>query len=289
MVAWILVPCLVQLRTEFNLIAPNRDKRSDGSIGDDAHADNVSDHNPDETGNVPIRDVDKINEVHAIDVDKDLRVPGLTMEQVVQHILGRCRSGKEKRLRYIIYNRRIWEAKNDWRQRAYNGTNLHTEHVHFSASYVTALEANTASWHLEDLIKKPEPPKEDSMALDNTDKSFISGNPSYGLCQTQTWATGGGQHSQVGDAVLNTGYPKAPGEQRQAAWKNLQDLQTDLTEAKETLERIDTAIGGGVPAGDIAACKSMLEQLTEDPYGMTDPEQHPIIACLRWVAANPPA
>ncbi len=91
MASWILVPCLAELRSEFDEIAPGRDRSSDGSIGDPAHADRSSDHNPDETGNVPIRDADKVNEVHALDVDADLRTPGLSMETVVQLLLFRCR------------------------------------------------------------------------------------------------------------------------------------------------------------------------------------------------------
>lgn len=151
MADWILVPCLVQLRDEFNLIAPDRDKKSDGSIGDPAHEERESDHNRDESGNVPIRDPDRINEVHAIDIDVDLRVPGLSMEKVVQFLLTRCRSGAEKRLRYIIYNRRIWSASNGWRQQSYTGSNPHDKHGHFSSSYETKHEASTASWHLEEL------------------------------------------------------------------------------------------------------------------------------------------
>lgn len=155
MAGWILVPCLVKLRDEFNQIAPNRDKRSDGSIGDAAHEDSQSDHNRDETGNVPIRDPDRINEVHAIDVDIDLRVPGLDMEAVVQFLLDRCRSGAEKRLRYIIYRRRIWSASTGWRQKAYTGSNAHDQHAHFSSSYESKHEASTASWHLEELGNMP--------------------------------------------------------------------------------------------------------------------------------------
>jgi hypothetical protein len=164
MASWILIPCLVRLRSEFNTIAPTRDHASDGSIGDAAHQSEVSDHNPDETGSVPIHDADHVNEVHAIDVDDDLRQSDLTMEKVVQFLLGRCRSGTEKRLRYIIYNRRIWEASNDWRQRTYTGSSPHTEHAHFSASYVSKLEASTASWHLEDI----------PVALTAADKTWIS-------------------------------------------------------------------------------------------------------------------
>jgi len=161
---WILIPALNALFMAFNRVAPARDKRSDGSIGDTAHQHEVSDHNPDETGSVPIHDKDRVNEVHAIDVDADLRESDLTMEKVVQFLLGRCRSGAETRLRYIIYNRRIWEASNGWRQRAYTGPSAHTEHAHFSASYDTAKEAATASWHLEDI----------PVALTEADKKWIS-------------------------------------------------------------------------------------------------------------------
>jgi hypothetical protein len=164
MATWLLVPCLGQLRTELNRIAPNRDKSSDGTIGDSAHQGRVSDHNDDEVGRVPIRDADSRHEVHAIDLDTDLREPNLTMEMVVQHVLARCRSGAEKRLRYVIYNRRIWEASNGWRQRSYSGSSPHTEHAHFSASYVTRLEASTASWHLEDI----------PVALTDADKKWLA-------------------------------------------------------------------------------------------------------------------
>jgi hypothetical protein len=149
---WILIPSLVQLRAEFNAIAPGRSHVSDGSIGDAAHQAETSDHNPDETGAVPIHDADHLNEVHAIDVTTDLgEASGLTMERVVQFLLTRCRSGAETRLRYAIFNRRIWEADNDWRQKAYTLADPHTGHAHFSASYTTSKEASTASWHLGDI------------------------------------------------------------------------------------------------------------------------------------------
>lgn len=164
MADWVLIPCLKALFAEFDRIAPSRDHTSDGSIGDTAHQNEVSDHNADEVGKVPIHDADRINEVHAIDVDSDLRESDLTMEKVVQFLLGRCRSGAEKRLRYIIYNRRIWSASSGWVQKTYTGPSAHTEHAHFSASYETKLEASTASWHLEDI----------PVALTAADKTWIA-------------------------------------------------------------------------------------------------------------------
>jgi len=162
--SWVLIPALKSLFAEFDRIAPRRDKASDGSIGDEAHRQEVSDHNPDETGSVPIHDADKVNEVHAIDVDDDLNESDLTMEKVVQFLLGRCRSGAEKRLRYIIYNRRIWSASSGWVQKTYTGASAHTEHAHFSASYDSKHEASTASWHLEEI----------PVALTSADKTWIT-------------------------------------------------------------------------------------------------------------------
>ncbi|MBB4755292.1 hypothetical protein [Actinoplanes lobatus] len=164
MASWILVPCLGQLRTELNRIAPGRDTSSDGTIGDVAHQARSSDHNDDEVGNVPIRDADGKHEVHAVDLDADLRESDLTMEKVVQHIVARCRSGAEKRLRYVIYNRRIWEASNNWRQRSYTGDNAHTQHAHFSGSYETKHEADTRSWGLEEI----------PVALTEADKKWLA-------------------------------------------------------------------------------------------------------------------
>jgi hypothetical protein len=161
---WVLIPCLKALFAEFDRIAPSRDRASDGSVGDLAHQNEVSDHNPDETGRVPIHDADHINEVHAIDVDNNLRESDLTMEKVVQFLLARCRSGAEKRLRYMIYNRRIWSASSGWVQKTYTGPSPHTEHAHFSASYDSNLEASTASWHLEDV----------PVALTAADKTWIT-------------------------------------------------------------------------------------------------------------------
>lgn len=132
---WQNIPASLALRDELNKAFPTRDKASDGFIGDPAHAATSSDHNPDETGITPFEDSDAIDEVHAYDADVNLDRAGWTMERVVQIILSRCRTGAEKRIRYIIYNRRIWRASNGWAQEAYTGPSAHTEHAHFSYYY----------------------------------------------------------------------------------------------------------------------------------------------------------
>ncbi len=234
MASWVLVPCLVQLRDEFNEIAPGRDRASDGSIGDPAHADRSSDHNPDETGNVPIRDADKVNEVHAIDVDADLRTPGLSMETVVQLLLYRCRLKLERRLRYIIYRRRIWSAGNDWREQAYDGANPHNEHAHFSASYESAHEASTASWHLQEVVPVTAPSaSQNAEAVATRDV-----DPGAG-----TYSLGGAIWTTLGrTAALNT-LPTQLQDVKDELDARVQDVDDELDGLGATLAFITALVG----------------------------------------------
>jgi hypothetical protein len=131
------VPASTSLRREFAALAPNKSTAQNGTIGDRSHMERNSDHNLDEIGNTGTHsDPDTIREVHARDEDsRGPWPPGWSMERCVQIILARCRSGAETRLLYIIYNGRIWEASNGWRERKYDGADQHTEHAHFSFRY----------------------------------------------------------------------------------------------------------------------------------------------------------
>jgi hypothetical protein len=141
MASWYLVPCLKELFAEFDRIAAGRDHTSDGSIGDAAHQAEKSDHNPDGKG-----------AVHAIDVDSDLHA-SFSMEDVIQYFVAECRknnpNGADRgRLKYFIYNRRIWSASTGWKQETYTGSSPHTEHAHFSCEYAPEYENDTNPWGL---------------------------------------------------------------------------------------------------------------------------------------------
>ena len=162
MSSWVFIEAGKSLRAEFDREFPGRDKASDGTIGNEAHAESSSDHNPDETGTTPYEDSDSINEVHAEDVDDDLRRPGVTMQMCLDIIVGRHRSGQDSRLQNIIYNRRIisrswgWDSWHD-----YTGASAHTEHAHFSFRYGSGSgssnpENRTAPWGLESIVTKDE-------------------------------------------------------------------------------------------------------------------------------------
>lgn len=159
MATWVLTRGLMTVRTEFNLVFKLRDKRSDGSIGDQAHATGTSGHNPDRTGRAEYKDGDSKNEVRAIDVDRDL-VPGSGidwMERVVQYIVKRARAGGYVPFRYIIYKRRIWARSTGWATRAYTGANAHDKHAHFSGDYTQKADEWTGSLGLASLLPGGEP------------------------------------------------------------------------------------------------------------------------------------
>lgn len=154
--SWVLTRGLTTVRAEFNEVFPNRDKASDGSIGDQAHQTGSSGHNPDLTGRAEHRDGDALDEVRAIDVDRDL-VPGSQvdwMERVVQSIVLKGRAGQYVPFRYIIYKRRIWSRTDGWRTRTYTGANTHDRHAHFSGDYTQTADSWTGSLGLASLIER---------------------------------------------------------------------------------------------------------------------------------------
>lgn len=130
----VLVPKLIGLRAEITEVAPNRDTESDGWIGNANHQTYVSGHNPDETGLAEFSDPDNVDEVRAIDVDADLRQPGLTMTMIAEYLRKECKAGHIDWIYYIIWNRKIASARENWKWRDYGGYNAHTRHMHVSGN-----------------------------------------------------------------------------------------------------------------------------------------------------------
>jgi hypothetical protein len=129
MVVWYKVKWIDPLFAAFNARWPNRNHAQDGTIGDLAHMQGVSGHNPDDTPGVQAerQDADTKPEVRAADVD----ARGVDMEWAVQAVLHGP-AAELDRLIYIIFNRRIWRKANGWRQETYTGTDPHDTHAHFS-------------------------------------------------------------------------------------------------------------------------------------------------------------
>lgn len=122
--SWWLCAAAKQLREQINARFPHRDKRSDGSVGDLAHAIRKSDHNPDPTSAPPMV-------VRAIDIDEDLT----TLDDSLANRLAeglREMGPHDARLSYVIFEGAIASRAKGWEWRPYNGANAHKTHLHVS-------------------------------------------------------------------------------------------------------------------------------------------------------------
>jgi len=111
-----------QLRLQVDDSYPDRDRTSDGWIGDTRHQAGVSDHNPDAAGIV-----------RAIDVDRDLS--GKAKPDLMPNLADQirlCARAGDKRISYIIFNGRIASARYGFRWRKYKGSSAHEHHCHVS-------------------------------------------------------------------------------------------------------------------------------------------------------------
>ena len=112
----------VQLREQIDDSYPDRDRTSDGWIGDTRHSARPSDHNPDSQGIV-----------RAIDIDRDLS--GVSKPDLMPDVADQirlCAKAGDKRIAYVIFDGRIASAKKGWAWRPYTGSNKHNHHCHIS-------------------------------------------------------------------------------------------------------------------------------------------------------------
>lgn len=134
--AWRLAKSLDHLADEIEAAYPGT---TVWDIGDAAHQSGWSDHNPNVCCDV----------VCGIDVLGD---GGMSLSKFVAHLLA----NPHPNLRYVIYNRKIYQRKNGWEAQDYNGVNAHKTHVHVSVGNgpdgrSTSGYDNTATWKIADM------------------------------------------------------------------------------------------------------------------------------------------
>ncbi len=133
MADWRVAASLLQLRDQVNLLWPNRDKSNDGTIGDERHQQEHSEHNPDENG-----------VVRAMDITNDPRHLLLSRKLAEQLVASR-----DPRILYIISNRQICSAiTSPWIWRPYGGSNPHIEHMHISVVSNPRLYDSRGPWKI---------------------------------------------------------------------------------------------------------------------------------------------
>lgn len=138
--AWRVVNSLLTLVSQINAECPGRNRASDGTIGDAAHAASTSDHNPTvyaALGSTPV--------VTALDITSD-PAHGCDCGRITEAI----RLSRDSRVKYVIWSRRMFSsyASNGvpaWTWRPYSGSDPHTNHFHLS-TVATAVADSTKAW-----------------------------------------------------------------------------------------------------------------------------------------------
>lgn len=141
---------LMKLRREVDAMWPDRDKSSDGTIGDAAHSKSKSEHNP--VGHPYGPEHGTKGAVHAIDITAS----GIDADLVVSKLKG------DRRAWYVIYNGKIYSKTYGWVERDYTGSNPHTTHLHLSLAAddqdsAVFNELDESSWGVLSVPPDPDP------------------------------------------------------------------------------------------------------------------------------------
>jgi hypothetical protein len=136
---WRVAESLRQLKRQVDAKAPGRNRLSDGTIGDAAHASRNSDHNP-----WVLEGGEGV--VTAMDITHDPS-GGCDARALAESI----RASRDSRVKYIIWNRRIVSSSTirgalAWEWRSYSGSNPHDKHVHISVKADKASYDSNADW-----------------------------------------------------------------------------------------------------------------------------------------------
>lgn len=135
---WRVAASLLVLRDQINKAYPNRNKASDGTIGDARHQGSTSDHNP------WVRD-GGVGVVTAIDLTDDALRGGFRAGDLAERIK------QDPRVKYVIWNRRIYNEAVSMKWRFYRGTNPHTKHVHISVHSIKRYYDSGQFWDIGDV------------------------------------------------------------------------------------------------------------------------------------------
>ncbi len=199
MANWRVAKSLDVILKQVNAQWPNRDKSSDGTIGDAAHAARASDHNPNAAGVVTARDITN-DPAH-----------GLVSRQLAESIIA----SKDERVKYIISNAQICSGTGQnqpaWVWRPYSGINAHRQHVHISVKGDPAHYDNTALWNITggQTVTPPQPPTVPQPTARRILQQGDSG-PDVVILQKALGIPADGEFGEVTDAAVK-GFQAAAG------------------------------------------------------------------------------
>lgn len=141
--------CLITLKEQIDANWSDRDKSSDGLLGDAAHASRKSDHNP------WVKDSQGVGVVTAMDIDRELARDGSV---TVATLVARLQASRDPRIKYIIWNGQITVPGDITQWKPYHGINAHKHHMHISVSSNPKLYDDDRDWQIGSITDAPTAP-----------------------------------------------------------------------------------------------------------------------------------
>ena len=134
---WRAAKSITVLRGQIDALSPSRSKRSDGLLGDTAHAKRKSDHNPNAAG-----------VVQGIDITND-PAHGIVSDKIARALAD----SRDPRIKYLISNGKMCRSyrsggKPAWTWNDYSGPSPHDKHFHLSVVDDPKLYDNASAWSL---------------------------------------------------------------------------------------------------------------------------------------------
>jgi hypothetical protein len=171
------------------------------SIGDTSHQASKSDHNPDKDGSVDAIDVMIAGPFKAKDAE-------WLFDSIVKY--------RDKRVSYVIYNKRIVSSTNSpWQIRKYSGNDPHTNHVHLS---VTDKNRSAAPWQLIGDTAKPTPKPQPKPEVDEVTPADIEKiTDAFTKVYQDNWW--GAYHAAKDDEAYKKATPA-----QQKGWRQTRDI-----------------------------------------------------------------
>ena len=144
--AWRVAESLDKLRDQIDAAWPNRNKASDGTIGDAAHCSG----DPRSSDHCPWVKDGAMGVVTALDITHD-PTHGVDNNKIVANLVA----SRDPRIKYIIWNGRIISSTvSPWVWRTYTGSNPHTKHFHLSVSSLKSRYDSRAEWRIRTVTKQ---------------------------------------------------------------------------------------------------------------------------------------
>jgi hypothetical protein len=228
---WVVDKGLDVLLRQIDEAAPSRSKKSDGSIGDPDHAARDSDHNPES----PPPPGNPDNEVDARDFTHD---PAHNADMGV--VTEAIRKSRDRRVSYIIFDRRITGPNHNWEWDDYTGDDPHTGHAHVSVNDTHNDETQLWEIGIDDVMTAAQQYVQHVMnyRLDAIIHMRLTNNV---------------------PALTTTDGSKYP------AFSEPNHLASKIT---EVVTKIDTLLTGGVPPADMSIIQTQLADIQKSVHGL---------------------